>query len=231
MTLLAGLVSAEKIAHADFSVDLIPEDRRRSQTMRPEWITVHNTGNTAAGANAEMHTRYVDGAAPNPSWHFTVDDKDVFQELPVHVAGYHAGDGDGQGNNASIGIEICVNEGIDWERAKDNAVALIAKLCTDLEIDSDHVVPHRFWSGKYCPARILDEGWIYFHRRVSEEVRRMEKPDKWAEDAYTWALENGVTDGTRPRDTATRQEVVTMVYNAHRATLKAVMDAIEKTLG
>lgn len=231
MTLRGGLLQAEKIGYADFSIDLIPETRRRQRTMRPEWITVHNTGNTARGANAEMHTTYVDRVSPEPSWHFTVDDLDVFQELPVHVAGYHAGDGDGEGNNLSIGIEVCMHEGINWEKAKTNAVKLIALLCTELGIDADHVVPHRYWSGKNCPQRILAEGWGNFHKRIVEEVKGMEKPDAWAEEAYRWAVENGVTDGTRPKETATRQEVVTIAYNAHRATLKAVAEAIEKTLG
>jgi len=34
----------------------------------------------------------------------------------------------------------------------------------------------------------------------------------WATEAWTWAVTNGITDGTRPTDTATRQEIVTMLH-------------------
>jgi hypothetical protein len=34
----------------------------------------------------------------------------------------------------------------------------------------------------------------------------------WAREAWVWALEKGVTDGTRPKEPATREEVVAMLY-------------------
>ena len=34
----------------------------------------------------------------------------------------------------------------------------------------------------------------------------------WAEASWNWAIENVLTDGTRPRESATRQEFVTMLY-------------------
>lgn len=34
----------------------------------------------------------------------------------------------------------------------------------------------------------------------------------WAKEAWEWAKKKGITDGTRPKDTATREEIVTMLY-------------------
>ena len=34
----------------------------------------------------------------------------------------------------------------------------------------------------------------------------------WAKEAWAWAVANGITDGTRPADNATRQEVVTLLH-------------------
>ena len=48
------------------------------------------------------------------SWHYTVDDIKVIKQLPINEKGWHAG----KGNSSSIGIEICMHEGIDQEQAK-----------------------------------------------------------------------------------------------------------------
>ena len=53
---------------------------------------------------------------------------------------------------------------------------------------------------------------------ASQQTKKEEKPvDKnepsaWAKEAWEWAKRVGITDGTNPKDNATRQEVVTMLY-------------------
>ena len=42
----------------------------------------------------------------------------------------------------------------------------------------------------------------------------------WAAEAWAWATENGITDGQRPTDNATRQEVVTLLYRVFKLYLK-----------
>lgn len=37
-------------------------------------------------------------------------------------------------------------------------------------------------------------------------------PSEWAKEAMEWAKKEGICDGTRPKDAATREEVVTMLY-------------------
>ena len=36
--------------------------------------------------------------------------------------------------------------------------------------------------------------------------------EPWAVEAWLWAIDNSITDGTRPRDNITRQEVVTLLH-------------------
>ena len=89
--------------------DFIPIENKTSRpryAMKPQYITIHNTGNSSKGANAEMHTQYVDNTPEYLSWHFTVDDKNIFQDLPLDETAWHAGEGEGDGNMKSIGIEI-----------------------------------------------------------------------------------------------------------------------------
>ena len=42
-------------------------------------------------------------------YHVAIDDKQAVQAIPTHNA-FHAGDGQGKGNRASIGIEICYSK-------------------------------------------------------------------------------------------------------------------------
>lgn len=80
--------------------DIIPKgnNNRPGYSMNPTYITVHNTANTAAGANAKMHARYEKNPNTATSWHFTVDEKEIYQHLPLNENGWHAGDGNGTGN-------------------------------------------------------------------------------------------------------------------------------------
>ena len=43
----------------------------------------------------------------------------------------------------------------------------------------------------------------------------------WAREAQEWAMEKGITDGTRPKDPVTREEVWTMLYRFAQKTSRA----------
>ena len=165
-------------------VDLIKKAKRPGYAMKPEYITIHQTGNTSKGANAEMHNRYVHSVAPNPSWHFTVDDKEIYQHLPLNENGWHAGDGtNGPGNRKSIAIEICVNRDGNLAKAEANAAWLAAKLIKEvntLKSFPDCMKQHYDWSKKNCPAQIRGRknGWQDFlaaveaHLKTEAEITR-----------------------------------------------------------
>lgn len=122
------------------------------------YITIHETGNAAKGADAAAHGAYLDSDAGEDdlvSWHYTVDDHAIVQHLPDTETAYHAGDGkSGPGNTTSIGVEICVNAGGDFEAAKANAAALVRLLMEEHGIPLDNVVQHNRWNGKDCPKTI-----------------------------------------------------------------------------
>ena len=141
--------------------DIISDWRRNRpgrDTNPGAYITIHETGNAAKGADAAAHGAYLDsdaGERDMVSWHYTVDDNAIVQHLPDYETAYHAGDGkDGPGNTTSIGIEICVNAGGDFEAAKANAAALVRLLMEEHGIDIEHVVQHNHWNGKDCPKTI-----------------------------------------------------------------------------
>ena len=134
------------------------KNRPGRDTNPDTYITIHETGNAAKGADAAAHGAYLDSAAGEDdlvSWHYTVDDHAIVQHLPDYETAYHAGDGKaGPGNTTSIGIEICVNAGGDFAQAQANAAALVRLLMEEHGIDIEHIVQHNHWNGKDCPKTI-----------------------------------------------------------------------------
>lgn len=157
--------------------DLIPagSSNRPGSPLTPTHITIHNTDNDAKGADARAHARYIkgaDAAARKVSWHYTVDDHRVIKHLPTSEKGWHAGTSGG--NGCSIGIEVCMNQGIDQAAAFDRAALLTALLSHKLGIPAANVVMHQHWTGKHCPRLLLDKegAWTAFKAKVAAYRKR-----------------------------------------------------------
>ena len=58
-----------------------------------EYITVHDTANNSSGANAKMHSQYVNNGGGGTSWHYSVDQDGCYHQVPDNEVAYHAGDG------------------------------------------------------------------------------------------------------------------------------------------
>jgi hypothetical protein len=159
------------------------KNRPGRDTNPDTYITIHETGNAAKGADAAAHGVYLDSAAGEDdlvSWHYTVDDHAIVQHLPDYETAYHAGDGkDGPGNTTSIGIEICVNAGGNFEAAKANAAALVRLLMEEHGIPLDNVVQHNRWNGKDCPKtiRATAGAWEAFLALCRGETANVSKLD------------------------------------------------------
>lgn len=158
---------------------LLPQKAKNvpGRTMKPRYITIHNTANTSKGANAKAHANYMSNGSGGrqASWHYTVDDKEIWQSLADTQQGWHAGDGRGAGNTQSIGIEICENSDGDFNQAVENAVWLVRQLIERHNIPISNVVPHHHWSGKDCPRKLLPR-WEEFISAV--ENGGYPEPDK-----------------------------------------------------
>ena len=130
---------------------------RSGYVLKPKYITIHNTANTKVGADAENHAIYMQGSGKNStaSYHYVVDDKEIYRLLPDNEVAWHAGDGEnGTGNRQSLAIEICENVDGNLLNATNNAVELTVYLMKLYNIQLSNVVQHNHWSGKDCPNRI-----------------------------------------------------------------------------
>lgn len=88
--------------------------------------------------------------------------------------GWHAGDGSGEGNKASIGIEIAYSTADDINlrnRALENGARLAGRLLKSYSFGTDRLRKHQDWSGKNCPHDILGRyGWTNFVNLVQQKI-------------------------------------------------------------
>ncbi|HDR4351013.1 MULTISPECIES: S-layer homology domain-containing protein [Bacillus cereus group] len=164
-SLIQPKLNASAIYGVPFTEWIVPKGNdniRPGYAMNAKYITIHETDNESPGAGARNHAQYLYNQATGntdraASWHFTVDDKEIYQHLPLNENGWHAGDGtNGTGNRQSIAIEIAVNSDGNYDKAVDNARKLTAYLMEELNISLDHVVKHQNWSGKICPSKMIN---------------------------------------------------------------------------
>lgn len=144
-------------------------NQRPGIRMTPDRYVQHDTGNRSVGANALMHQRYLHNGAEGQqlSYHFTVDDREAWQMLPVNEVAWHGGDGDGPCNFRGLSCELCINADGNEAKARENAAILAAELMNALGINS--LKKHQDCSGKWCPQDMLNEGyWPTFVQRVSD---------------------------------------------------------------
>lgn len=198
-------------------------------SMNAEFIVVHNTYNDAPAAN---EVAYMIRNNNSVSFHYAIDDKEIVQGISENRNAFHAGDGrNGQGNRKGLSVEICYSKsgGPRFIQAEKNAAKFIASKLKEKNWGIDKVKKHQDFSGKYCPHRTLDMGWQRFLNMIQAELniqkgagkmaddkKANHTPSQWAKESWEWGIKNGITDGKRPQDNATREEIVTMLYRARK---------------
>lgn len=157
--------------------DFLPDNTagRPGQERKIKYIVIHETGNVGRNAHAASHNNYLHDTADSQlkSWHYTVDDHEIYYHVPDNEIAFHAGDGlnKDSGNLNGIGVEMCVNPENDYEQTLKNAAKLTAMLLLAYDLDIDCVKTHRDFSGKNCPEILLSEGrWEEFLGMVKQEL-------------------------------------------------------------
>lgn len=137
------------------------------------YIVIHETDNKEASATAKAHNEYIHsyGQTHKLSWHYTVDEKEIYHHIPDRETAFHAGDfikREG-GNRNGIGIELCVNQGSDFDVTLHNAAVLVAYLLDKYDLSIDDVKKHQDFSGKMCPNTLITQHrWDEFLTMVKQ---------------------------------------------------------------
>ena len=79
------------------------------------------------------------------------------------------------GNNNSIGIESCINEGTDIYLTWQKTAKLVANLLYNNNLTFDDVKQHHYYSGKNCPQTMrMNNMWNHFMDLVKIEYEAIE---------------------------------------------------------
>lgn len=130
---------------------------------RIKYIVVHDTGNKGRGADSKAHFNYYNTGNRNSSADIFADDKGflVINDYNMYYT-WHVGDGKGKygiTNSNSVGVEICINQDGDYDKAVKNAVIAVRNLMHELDIPIERVVRHYDASKKLCPASMSSDDW------------------------------------------------------------------------
>ncbi len=150
----------------------IPAPAITYNPLNVHWITVHDTANTDPSASALSHANYllnqaqINGA--QVSWHYTIDDYDMYQHIPEGEVAWHAGDGStlvgqsatylGGGNRNAIAIEMNVGMGDDLYRIWQRTAKFAAEALVRHNLPREHIKFHQHFSGKHCPNALFVSG-------------------------------------------------------------------------
>ena len=157
-------------------------------SMIPKYITIHQTGNTNKGADAQAHADLQSKGNPrDASWHVQVDDKEAIKSFSYKEACLHAGDGiTGEGNRKGIAVEICINSDGDYTKAIENAVDVVKQLQKKFNIPTTKVKQHNAFSGKNCPrqirANVQGISWADFIGMVNDKPKKSTQYKARAQD-------------------------------------------------
>lgn len=160
----------------------------------PVYIVIHNTDNYAKGANAKAHAKAQhDGNFKGYSAHVYVDDTEAYQALPYNRGAWHVGVNYGGrlfgtvNNRNSVGIEMCVQAGYNYEKAFQNTVQVCKQLMKQLGIPADRVVQHYDVCAKNCPSAIRAKGdWNRFKQLIGAKTTTP-TVDKYYRTRKSWA--------------------------------------------
>lgn len=167
--------------HNPYGIDL-PKKR----TKQLLGVTIHNTESIKQAAGTTMSEQYtratVNGNMDTTRVHYYVDDVEAWHNLPDNWCGWHAADGSGNGNTATIAIEVIGKTA----KAEENAAKLAAALLRENGLTADCLYTHSHWMNvsagctgsreylntlhniyKNCPIYILPH-WSEFEAQVAK---------------------------------------------------------------
>lgn len=140
------------------------------------YLVIHETGNPGENTGAKSHSNYLQagGDGRGTSWHYTVDDHEIYHHIPDDEVAYHASSADG--NTYGVGVELCVNEDGDFERTFDNGARLAACLLKAYGLPVDALRQHGDFTEKNCPETIRNTGrWGEFKEKVKSYLKGLDE--------------------------------------------------------
>lgn len=125
-----------------------------------QYLTYHDTGNSAAAADALANSRWMVNqysvTTSARSWHYTVDENKVIQSIPDDEITWQGDHYDAY--TKSIGIETCVNAGANMNVIWHRMGKLCALLMNKYGLEIKDIKQHYDWNQKNCPQTLRRNG-------------------------------------------------------------------------
>ena len=210
-------LNESKIGTATVIVDILPGGKVIPNTkITPTSITIHQTGNIDAPAkNNHNYMKNCNRTGDRiASWHVTVGYDYIIQAQSFNYKTYHAGTS--AGNNSSIGIEICMYSDKDKQKqAYDNAIALVKILMQYYNFTADQVKRHKDWSGKHCPAWLIEGKygytWTWFKSYLNGDASTTDSYQVKVVNCTTLNARSGPSTNYPVKDTVKAGTILTIV--------------------
>ena len=169
-------VYPEDVYGTRVNTQIIPlSDNARPGTKRIiKYIVIHETDNFKEGVRSLNHANYLSyNNNTYTSWHYTVDDTEIYHHMPDDEIAYHAGER--SGNLYGIGIELCVNADGDFSKTVINAAKLVAYLLKAYNLDIRAIKTHHDFNGKDCPHTILQNNALDKFKEIVKEYLKVDQ--------------------------------------------------------
>ena len=226
-----GLGAGEPCATCSASVDhaRISPNSTDPRSGRITKITIHHVaGNLGVEALGEA---FADPARRASANYGIGSDGRV--GLYVHEQNRAWTSGSAANDHQAVTIEVANSGGPPGWPVSDAAFAALVELCAGIcrrngiarlfydGTPGGSLTHHGMFQETLCPGpyllglfpQICDE----VNARLREPILPGHDPSAWAAEVWAWGIRAGVTDGTRPREACTREEVVALIHkNEHR---------------
>lgn len=157
----------------------------------------------------------------------------AYQTLPYNYRAWHAG---GKANDTYVSWEICEDDLTDkvyFDTVYNMAVDVAYDFCKTYKRDATCIIDHSEGHAKGIASNHGDvKHWFSRFGKTMDDFRAdvkrkldMDKKDKvevsrWAVEARENLMELGITDGSRPKDFATREEIWVMLDRLYKELTK-----------
>ena len=181
-----------------------------ARTTTTDLILHHAAGK---GSTAQqIHAYHLSKGWSGIAYHYYVrQDGSIYRGRPENMCGGHTANW----NYCSIGI--CFEGNFENEYMSDAQLEAGQALVGDIvkRYQSIKVGKHKEYNATACPGANFPFTYIVNPVTGTPEDELSDDkdtPSEWAYEAWEWAKKKGITDGTRPHDTVTREQTVTMIW-------------------
>jgi N-acetylmuramoyl-L-alanine amidase len=149
--------------------EMLLTNKRAAPGVRitPKGLVIHWTANEGKGADAAANRQYFNRPTTQASAHYIVDDTQIVRCIPENEMAYHVGARTytpkavavlgSYPNNATLGIEMCVNADGDFRKTYRRTVELAADVLKRHGWGVDRLWRHYDITGKNCPAFFVSD--------------------------------------------------------------------------